>query len=40
MTPLTNLLSQLRQQSQTVRDQGTAFENLMVAYFQTAPCYI
>ena len=39
MTPLTNLLSQLRQQSQTVRDQGTAFENLMVAYFQTEPCY-
>ena len=39
MTLLTNLLSQLRQQSQTVRDQGTAFENLMVAYFQTEPCY-
>ena len=39
MTPLTNLLSQFRQQSQTVRDQGTAFENLMVAYFQTEPCY-
>lgn len=39
MTPLTNLLSQLRQQSQTVRDQGTAFEHLMVAYFQTEPCY-
>ena len=39
MTTLTNLLSQLRQQSQTVRDQGTAFEHLMVAYFQTEPCY-
>ena len=39
MTPLTNLLFQLRQQSQTVRDQGTAFEHLMVAYFQTEPCY-
>ena len=39
MTPLTNLLSQLRQQSQTVRDQGTAFEHLMVSYFQIEPCY-
>ena len=39
MTPLSNLLSQLLQQSQTVRDQGTAFEHLMVSYFQTEPCY-
>lgn len=35
MSALQTLLTSFRQQSQTVRDQGTAFENLMVAYFQT-----
>ena len=39
MSALQTLLTSFRQQSQTVRDQGTAFENLMVAYFQTEPCY-
>lgn len=39
MTALQTLLSQFRQQSQTVRDQGTAFEHLMVDYFQNEPCY-
>ncbi len=39
MSALQTLLTSFRQQSQTVRDQGTAFEHLMVSYFQTEPCY-
>ena len=39
MSALQTLLTSFRQQSQTVRDQGTAFEHLMVAYFQIEPCY-
>ena len=39
MSALQTLLMSFRQQSQTVRDQGTAFEHLMVSYFQTEPCY-
>lgn len=44
MSALQTLLASFRKQTQNAayqgrRDQGTAFENLMVAYFQTEPCY-
>ncbi|MDI2112133.1 DEAD/DEAH box helicase [Commensalibacter nepenthis] len=38
-TPLQNLLAQFRLQTQTKRDKGTSFENLMVQYFKTEPAY-
>lgn len=38
-TPLQNLLAQFRLQTQTERDKGTSFENLMVQYFKTEPAY-
>ena len=44
MSALQTLLASFRKQTQNAayqgrRDQGTAFEHLMVAYFQTEPCY-
>ena len=39
MTPLQDLLARFRAESPTVRDQGTAFERLMLDYFQTEPQY-
>lgn len=39
MTPLQQLLARFRTESPTVRDQGTAFERLMLDYFQTEPQY-
>ena len=44
MSALQTLLASFCEQTQNAayqgrRDQGTAFENLMVAYFQTEPCY-
>lgn len=39
MTPLQDLLARFRTESPTVRDQGTAFERLMLDYFQTEPQY-
>ena len=44
MSALQTLLASFREQTQNAayqgrRDQGTAFEHLMVAYFQTEPCY-
>ena len=44
MSALQTLLASFREQTQNAayqgrRDQGTVFENLMVAYFQTEPCY-
>ena len=44
MSALQTILASFRKQTQNAayqgrRDQGTAFEHLMVAYFQTEPCY-
>ena len=44
MSALQTLLASFRKQTQNAayqgrRDQGTAFEHLMVAYFQIEPCY-
>ena len=39
MTPLQDLLARFRTESPTIRDQGTAFERLMLDYFQTEPQY-
>lgn len=39
MTKLQTLLAQFREQTLTVRDQGTSFEKLMVQYFLTEPFY-
>ncbi|SDY68209.1 DEAD/DEAH box helicase [Nitrosomonas halophila] len=33
------LLTQFRERTSTVRDQGTSFEKLMIRYFQTEPFY-
>lgn len=39
MSVLSRLLNQFQEFSQTQRDKGTSFENLIVKYFQTEPCY-
>ena len=39
MTPLQTLLAQFRELTQSQRDKGTSFENLMVRYFQNEPFY-
>ena len=39
MSALSRLLNQFQEFSQTQRDKGTSFENLIVKYFQTEPCY-
>lgn len=36
---LQNLLEQFRHATQTERDKGTSFENLMIKYFKTEPAY-
>lgn len=36
---LQNLLEQFRHTTQTERDKGTSFENLMIKYFKTEPAY-
>lgn len=37
--PLEALLTQFREQTLTVRDQGTSFEKLIIRFFQTEPFY-
>ena len=39
MSALSRLLNQFQEFSQTQRDKGTSFENLIIKYFQTEPCY-
>ena len=39
MTPLQTLLAQFRDNTNSERDKGTSFENLMVRYFQNEPSY-
>ncbi|HFC8549905.1 TPA: DEAD/DEAH box helicase [Neisseria lactamica] len=39
MSALSRLLNQFQEFSQSQRDKGTSFENLIIKYFQTEPCY-
>lgn len=39
MTTLSDLLTQFRQLTQSERDKGTAFERLIIAYFEYEPYY-